>query len=126
MASEASGSLQFRDSDTELTFEATLSPEVQESSWVKDFLAGFASGLVLGLSPGFRFPPQQTVPNAYEVEEEDPAEGRALIRYVNEAILTEVSAVTRGAYPEAEIEARHWETTPTARVFVPRRNRWRL
>ena len=128
MASQSAGTLVFRDSEGALTFDAILTPEVQQTSWVRDFLASYAAGLVYGLSPGFRIPPQQTVPDAVEQEEEDPSEGRAVIRYINEAILLEMSVVTKGAYPDAQVEARNWTPEPE---WVPRKtiqplNRWRL
>ncbi len=108
LASTAAETLMLEDTEEALLFEAILTPEIQETSYARDFLAGLASGLVLGVSPGFRIPPKQTVPDAEEVTEEDPEEGRAIIRTIFEAILFELSAVTRPAYPEAQIEARQW------------------
>ena len=110
LASRLAGTLDIRDDDDALTFIAMIAPELLEVSYVRDFLGGLSAGLVLGLSPGFRIPPPRTVPEAETVEEEDPSEGTALIRTVHEALLYEVSAVTRPAYKEAQIEAR--------RVFV--------
>lgn len=129
LASRAAGTLDIRDGDEALTFDATITDEMQGASYVQDFLRGLASGLILGLSPGFRIPPPRTVPNAETVEEEDPAEGRALIRTVHQALLYEVSAVTSPQYEEAQIEARSWDigqidqSDPSlARAL----NRWRL
>ena len=86
------------------------------------------AGLIAGISPGFRIPPERTVPNAEEVFEEDPAEGDALVRQINDAILFELSLVTRPAYPETQVEARSWELTHTSvnDVVCNYRNRWRL
>jgi phage head maturation protease len=47
-------------------------------------------------------PPEE----AERVDEEDPAEGRALIRTIMQALLFEISLVTAPAYPETEVEAR--------------------
>ncbi|MGO4843074.1 HK97 family phage prohead protease, partial [Rhizobiaceae sp. 2RAB30] len=80
----------------------------------------FAAGLIVGLSPGFRIPPPAAVPteDAEKVEEEDPSEGRALIRTIFQALLFELSVVTAAAYLEAQVEARNW--TPTASgLLVP-------
>lgn len=55
---------------------------MMDVSFVGDALAALAAGLIVGISPDFRIPPQQTVPNAEEVTEEDPSEGRALIRTI--------------------------------------------
>jgi len=112
LASRGARTLDIRDSDDALLFEAVLSAEMLEVSYVRDFLAGLASGLMMGLSPGFRIPPKRAVAEAETVEDEghDPENGEhnALIRTVHQALLYEVSAVTRPAYPEAQIEARNW------------------
>ena len=111
LASRGTGTLNLSDSKAALTFEATITPEMQEVSYVKDFLVGYAAGLILGLSPGFRIPPPRTVPDAEKVEEEDPREGTALIRTIYAALLYELSAVVVPAYKEAQIEARNWSLT---------------
>jgi len=106
LASRKNGTLAFTDTAEALLFDATLTVEIQRASWVQDFLAGFAAGLIVGISPGFRIPPPEAVPDAEETEEEDPAEGNALIRTINAAVLFEMSAVTRPAYDETGIEER--------------------
>ncbi len=80
----------------------------------------------MGISPGFRIPPKRTVPDAETVEEEDPAEGLALIRNIWAALLYELSFVTRPAYDETEVEARSWEKSEGG-VITPKRGayRWR-
>lgn len=131
LASRGAGTLLLQDSDQALTFEAIITLEMQEVSYVRDFLAGFAAGLIFGLSPGFRIPPERTVKDAETVEEEDPEEGEAMIRTIWQALLYEVSAVTRPAYPEAQIEARNWEpansglVAPEAAGLARTLNRWR-
>jgi HK97 family phage prohead protease len=108
LASKLTGGLVLRDSAEALVFDADIAPEIVETSYFKDFWGGFVSGLVVGLSPGFRIPPPAAVPpeEAEKVEEEDPAEGRALIRTIFQALLFEISLVTAPAYPETEVEAR--------------------
>lgn len=118
LASRSAGTLMLMDAEDALTFEAIITEELQEASWVRDFFAGYAAGLIRGLSPGFRIPPQRVVPEAEKVEEEDPSEGMALIRWIFAALLYELSVVTAAAYDEAEVEARNW--TPSAGgVLVP-------
>ncbi|MTD99932.1 hypothetical protein GIY56_06515 [Paracoccus sp. YIM 132242] len=133
LASKSAGTLDIRDSDEALTFEATISPEMQEVTWVRDAMAAMSAGLIVGLSPGFRIPPERAVPNAEKVEEEDPALGIALIRTIYAALLYEISLVTRPAYPETQIEARNWQPTGGG-VLLPETstaglgrtlNRWR-
>jgi HK97 family phage prohead protease len=108
LASKLTGGLVLRDSAEALTFDAEIAPEITETSYFRDFFAGFTAGLVISLSPGFRLPPPAAVPpdQAERVEEEDPAEGRALIRTIFQALLFELSLVTAPAYPETEVEAR--------------------
>jgi hypothetical protein len=81
----------------------------------------------MGISPGFRIPPERAVANAEKVEEEDPALGIALIRYIFAALLYELSIVTRPAYPEAQVEARSWEASSGGVVLPKKRGayRWR-
>ncbi len=128
LASSGAGSLDLIDTDDALTFSAEISPELADVSYVRDALAGLAAGLIVGISPGFRIPPERTVPNAESVEEEDPAEGTALIRTIHAAILFELSLVTRPAYSETQIEARNW--SPSANIAPAgtklHLNRWRL
>lgn len=123
LASRAAGTLDIADSDDALTFTATITPEMQEVSYVRDLLAGMSAGLILGISPGFRIPPERAVPNAEEVTEEDPAQGMALIRTIFAALLYELSLVTRPAYPEAQVESRNWEPSRTPQMLLTRRNR---
>jgi HK97 family phage prohead protease len=112
LASKAAGTLKLRDADDALTFEARITPELARASYVIDFLAGLAAGLVTGLSPGFRIPPGRAVPVAEEIEEEpdrpERDEHRAIIRRVLQALLYELSIVTRPAYDQAQVELRNW------------------
>jgi len=128
LASRGAGTLSLRDSDDALTFEAEITPEIAETQHAKDALAMISAGLAVGISPGFRTPPERAVKNAEEVTEEDPAEGMALIRTIKAALLYELSIVTRPAYPEAEVEARNWDITGGG-VAVPAKRkgayRWR-
>lgn len=124
LASRKNGTLTLTDTPEALVFEAILTAEIQRASWVQDFLAGFAAGLIIGISPGFRIPPPEAVPDAEQTIEEDPAEGNALIRIISAAVLFELSAVTRPAYEETEIEERAGHLL-CARKKVPAAMRWR-
>ena len=131
LASRGAGSLELEDTADALRFIATISPQMMDVGHVRDALAALSAGLIVGISPGFRIPPQQTVPDAEEITEEDPSEGRAIIRTIREAILFELSLVVRPAYSETEVEARNW--TPAGLVLPERPdaglhrtlNRWR-
>lgn len=112
LASKATGTLSLRDTAEALTFDAMITPEIASTSFGRDALAMIASGLAVGISPGFRIPPKRRVEKAESVEEEpvDPARGMfgAIIRTVLSALLFEVSLVTRPAYSEAQVEMRNW------------------
>lgn len=115
LASRAAGSLRLRDTEAALEVEATLEGG---TSWARDFAAAHAAGLIRGLSPGFR-----VVPGGERIEQR----GSDLIRTVTAAVLSEISAVTKPAYPQAQIEARNWQPASAPRMPAPRAlARWRL
>jgi HK97 family phage prohead protease len=124
LASRKAGTLTLADSDEALTFEAVLTPEIQRTSWAADFLAGFAAGLIIGISPGFRVAPPEAVEKPEEVTEEPPEEGNALIRTIFAAVLFELSMVTRPAYAETEADLRQFRLPPAPRLIHPS-SRWR-
>lgn len=128
LASKQAGTLILSDNDDALTFEAIITQEVQQTTWAQDFFNAYAAGLIRGISPGFRIPPKRAVPDAETVEEEDPAEGIAIIRNIWAALLYELSFVTRPAYDETEVEERNWAVTDSG-LMVPAvnpLNKWRL
>ncbi|MFP3382479.1 HK97 family phage prohead protease [Tritonibacter sp. SIMBA_163] len=100
LASRSAGTLTLTESDNALTVEATISADMGQVSYVRDFLSAHAAGLVRGLSPGFR-----VRPGGEAVEER----GNAILRTIKAADLIEISAVTKPAYPQAQIEARNWQ-----------------
>lgn len=116
LASTRAGSLTLRNADSVLWVEASVAAG---TSWGRDFLEAHRAGLVTGLSPGFR-----VAPGGERVERH--ADG--VLRTITAAELVEVSAVTRPAYPAAQIEARAWAAEKDVaghNVFHPLR-RWRL
>lgn len=100
LASRSAGTLTLTESADALTVEATISADMGQVSYVRDFLSAHAAGLVRGLSPGFR-----VRPGGETVEER----GNAILRTITAADLIEISAVTKPAYPQAQIEARNWQ-----------------
>ena len=115
LASRSAGNLILTDGDDALNVEAEIDGG---TTWARDFLAANAAGLIRGLSPGFR------VPRGGERIEQRSG---GVLRTITGADLFEVSAVTRPAYPEAQVEARNWQATcdHTARA-VHALNRRRL
>lgn len=116
LASRAAGTLTLTDTDAALVLEARIDGG---TSWSRDFLAAHASGLIRGLSPGF-----MVQPGGEKIENR----GVGLLRTVTRAALFELSAVTVPAYPQAQIEARSWEShqdRQPVRGAVHPFNRWR-
>lgn len=129
LASQGAGSLILRDTDKALIFTATIAPALLDAGYVRDTLAAIEAGLIGGISPGFRLPPQRAVPEAevFEDEGHDPENGahNAIIRTIREAILFELSLVTRPAYKETELQLREENRALPARP-APHLARWRL
>ena len=107
VASRLRGSLVLTDTPEALEFEARLPDPSSQPSWVKDLVMSVRSGLVIGLSPGFRLAPRGAVSND-DAESFDPEPGNesVLIRTLKDILLVELSAVSRPIYKEAEIELR--------------------
>jgi len=119
LASRSAGTLTLSETDDALTIEARISPDMAQVSYVRDFLAANAAGLVRGLSPGFR-----VRPGGETVEQR----GKVILRTIRAADLIEISAVTRPAYSAAQIEARNWAASPEVRranLYFNNVSRWR-
>ncbi|MCK8483955.1 HK97 family phage prohead protease [Aliiroseovarius sp. S2029] len=118
LASRQAGSLEITDTDDALEFRATINGS---TSWAADFLAAHEAGLIRGMSPGFR---------VSKGGERIERRGDGLLRSVSKAELFEISAVTRGAYGQAQIEARAWECDQDEKFSsctgLHPLNRWRL
>jgi|SRR5690625_807798 len=136
LASRATGTLSLKDGAEALTFSAVITRAIAETSHGRDALALLTSGLAVGLSPGFRIPPERAVPKAEEITEEpddgsldddgQPRRG-AIVRTILAALLYELSIVTRPAYSQAQVEARCWRPEPLRQSvpMVRTLRRWR-
>ena len=80
------------------------------------FLGTLGAGLVGGISPGFR------VTQGGDYVKRD---SNGLMRVVRSADLIEISAVTKPAYPAAQIEARNWTPDHAVKPRVNAAQRWR-
>lgn len=105
LASRKAGSLILKDSDDALTFAATIAAELLDVSHVRDALALLAAGLVTGISPGFRVPPKEAVPDNERLDPE-PGNPGVFIRTLLALVLYELSLVTRPAYAASQAELR--------------------
>ena len=116
LASKRRGTLRLDDADDGLLFEADL-PEVEvQPTWMRDSVLAMEAGLVGGISPGFRVPPLSAVPNAEELIPE-PGNPGVQIRVIRQAVLYELSLVTRPAYQETivDLRAENMATSPMRR-----------
>ena len=119
LASKRRGTLRLEDRDDGLRFEADLPEEAEQPSWMRDTVLALQGGLVGGISPGFSVPPA-SVPNAEQVIPE-PGNPGVQIRVIRQAVLYELSLVTRPAYPATELDLRAQNTDPGT---VWRRRPW--
>lgn len=105
LASRLEGTLEISDSADAVEFVATLPPENRRPTYMQDAALAIENRLMRGLSPGFRVPPATAVPNAEELIPE-PGGAGVLIRRINQAVLFELSIVTRPSYTDSDVEIR--------------------
>ena len=117
LASKRAGTLEMVDTRTGVIFEANLPPEEQWTTWQRDAVLSIQHGLFKGLSPGFQVPPPSAVRKAEELLPE-PGNPSVQIRQINEAVLFEMSTVTRPAYQETALDVRSEE------LLIPRKVYW--
>ena len=101
-----------------LEFEVELPPDADQPGYMRDTIAMIRAGLIGGISPGFRVPPKAVVPNGERLEAE-PGNPGVQIRVIENAVLSELSIVTRPAYSETDIDVRALDAlTPSKRVRI--------
>ena len=105
LASRRAGTLTLEDRADGLSFEAVLPPEGEQPTWMMDFLLARRAGLVGGISPGFNVPPATAVASA-EVLTPEVGNPAVMVRRIRQAVLFEMSAVTRPAYDGTGLEER--------------------
>lgn len=123
LASRRNGSLVLLDTDEALTFEATIEPDLLDVTHVRDALAMLAAGLIKGISPGFRVPPKEAVPDNERLDPE-PGNPGVFIRTLLQLLLFEISLVSRPAYEASQAELRAMQTAHPVRttqggVYLP-------
>ena len=116
IGSKRAGSATFEDTEDALIFRVGLPDPEAQPTYLRDFLAAFAGGMVQpGVSPGFRVPPTSTVPGA-ETLEPEPGNPDVMVRVINAAVLYEASIVSRAAFDETTVDVRNWTPPAVARV----------
>ena len=125
LASKLAGTLQLESNAAALTFAAELPEEALQTIAQVDAVKQVRQGLARGLSPGFRVPPRDVVPDAEELIPE-PGNPAVQIRRINAAVLYELSLVSRPAYQDTEIDVRALTDHGTipAKVANRRRRIW--
>ena len=98
--------LELEDTEGSLNFEATLPPTTLQSQHVRDTLLDVQAGLLNSLSPGFKIPPAEIVPDG-ETFIPEPGNPVVEIRVIKAAVLYELSLVHRGTYRNTSVELRH-------------------
>lgn len=117
VASKLSGSLHFKDTEDFLEFIATIPEGAERATHITDLLVMLGTGLITGISPGFRVPPLEKA----EWLDPEPGNPGVFIRVLAQLMLYELSLVTRPAYEASQAELRsmrHLETRPH-RVILP-------
>ena len=105
LASKRGKTLRLEDRDDALRFEAALPDEDDQPSWMRDSVLALQGGLIGGISPGFAVPPATVVPGAEELVPEEGNPG-VQVRVIRQAVLHELSLVTRPAYSDTDIDLR--------------------
>lgn len=122
LASKKAGSLEFKDTENFLEFVATIPEGAERASHVTDALAMLGAGLIKGVSPGFRVPPKDVVPDAERLVPE-PGNPGVMIRQLGALLLYELSLVTRPAYEQSQAELRALQGAqrhhPHRRIILP-------
>lgn len=121
LASRRAGSLELIDTETALEFIATIPEGAERATHITDTLALIGAGLVRGVSPGFRVPPRDVVPDAEELVPEQGNPG-VMVRRLKHLVLFELSLVTRPAYETSEAELRAMKSARpvnSERIFLP-------
>ena len=99
------GTARLVDSDDALRFEVDLPEERDMPSYMADVVKEIRTNRAGGVSPGFQIPPRDVVANAEELVPE-PGNPGVQIRVINQAVLHEMSIVTRPTYASTEVDIR--------------------
>lgn len=105
LASRTAGTLELEDKDHSLNFRAEIPPASERPAYMEDALKMVRQGLLPGISPGFTIPPATAVRVAERLIPEPGSPG-VMIREVAEAVLYELSLVTRPVYRAADVQLR--------------------
>lgn len=109
LASKKTGSLEFEKGKDALKFRAILPRLEDQTQAMKDTVLNLRSGLFSGISPGFI---TRGVKDAEELIPEDGNPG-VFIRAIKNAVLVELSVVSRPVYKQNTVNVRQEDNKPT-------------
>ena len=112
------GSARVTSTDESLDFEVDLPAEADRPVYMQDLVKNVKTGRAGGVSPGFYIPPRSAVAKAESFAPEVGNPG-VQIRTVHEAVMPEISIVTRPVYGNTSIELRGEPLEYRAEDFEP-------
>ena len=117
VADMRSGTLKVKHTRAAVELEATLPPDGEMPSWVRDAVLAVKGGQLRGVSPGFQVPAgkggERLIP--------EPGNPSVMIREITDAVVFEYSLVARPAYSGTDVDARADDpalTDPRRRVWL--------
>ena len=78
-------------------------------TYFQDTIKEIERGLVTGTSPGFFLPPASKIPDAVEYIDEPESKEGVRIKVIKNAVLVEMSLVSRPAYTETGVDVRGFD-----------------
>ena len=108
------GTARIKSTREAVEFEVDLPADAEMPTYMADTMKQVRAGLAGGISPGFRVPPASTVANA-ETFEPEPGNPAVQVRVINQAVLHELSIVTRPAYSQTDVAVRAEDFAPPVR-----------
>ena len=117
------GTARVTSTDEALEFEVDLPDEADMPSYMLDAVKEVRTGRAGGISPGYKVPPRNVVPNA-ETTVPEPGNPGVDIRVVNQAVLYEVSVVSRPVYGSTDVDLRAEDCGGLVVPARPRMRRW--
>lgn len=115
VADMRSGTLAVKHTRAAVELEATLPPDADMPSWVRDAMLAVKGGQLRGVSPGFQVPAkggERLIP--------EPGNPGVMIREITDAVVFEYSLVARPAYSGTDVAARADDPA----LAAPRRRLW--
>lgn len=102
------GTARVRSTREAVEFDVDLPDPEDMPSYMADVVKEIKTKRVGGISPGFMVPPRNVVANAERLEPE-PGNPDVQVRVIRQAVLVELSIVTRPAYSQTAVDVRAYD-----------------